>query len=63
MKTKKYIFVLKLIDSMFWTTVHMLKNMVRLTRVKLHRNDLKGNKNYFKLSRVRVTVGKITVNA
>ena len=58
----------------FWTPVHCffptseaLKTWFELSRVKLYRNDLRGNKNYselarFELSRVRVTEGKITVN-
>ena len=34
-----------------------------MARVKLYRNDLRGNKNYFELSsrKVRVIEGKITV--
>ena len=43
--------------------------MFELSRVKLYRYGLKGNRNYFEfnsgrfeLSRVRVTEGKITVN-
>ena len=51
----------------------MLITWFELSRVKLYRNELKGNKNYFELaggssyrgfelSRVRVAEGKITVN-
>ena len=49
-------------------TCHALITWFELSRVKLYRNELKGNKNYFELagdielSRVRVTEGKITVN-
>ena len=43
-----------------------LRTWFELSRVKLYRNDLRGNKNRasrrFELSRVRVTEGKITVN-
>ena len=49
----------------FFTTCHALKTWFELSRVKLYRNGLKGNKNYFdrvsgrfELSRVRVTNGK-----
>ena len=42
---------------------HVLKTWLDMSRVKLYRNDLEGNKNYwFKLSRARVTKGKVTVN-
>ena len=42
---------------------HVLKTWLEVSRVKLYRNNLEGNKNYwFKLSRARVTKGKITVN-
>ena len=47
----------------------MLKAWLELSRVHLYGNDLKGNENYFeltgsrfKLSRVRVTEGKIIVD-
>ena len=44
----------------------MLRTWFELSRVKLYRNDLRGNKNRvserFELSKVRVTEGKITVN-
>ena len=41
--------------KMFWTAVQFrivtcLKTWFELTKVKLHRNDLKGNKNYFELA-------------
>ena len=43
-----------------------LRTWFELSRVKLYRNDLRGNKNRvsgrFELSKVRVTEGKITVN-
>ena len=45
------------INSMFWTSVHgfvptchALLTWFKLSRVKLYRNDLKGNKNYFTLA-------------
>ena len=38
------------------------KTWFELSRVKLYSYCLKGNKNYFKLSRGQVTEGKITVN-
>ena len=42
---------------------HVLKTWLEVSRVKLYRNNLEGNKNYwFKLLRARVTKGKITVN-
>ena len=55
---------------MSWTLVHgffpgLLRayNMVRVIEGRiLYRNELKENKNYFELTRVRVTEGKITVN-
>ena len=54
---------------MFRTSVHVffpacqaLISWFELSRVKLYRNELKGNKNDFELSRVRVAEGKITVN-
>ena len=34
----------------FFSTYHVLKTMFELSRIKLHRNDLKGNKNYFELA-------------
>ena len=44
-------------NSIFWTVVpfffftfRMFKTWFELLRVKLYRNDLKGNKNYFKLA-------------
>ena len=39
--------------SIFFSTCHALKTRFDLSRVKLFRNDLKGNKNYgrFELSR------------
>ena len=47
------------INSMFWTAVHYFistchvrKTGFELSRVKLYRNNLKGNKNYFELSGV-----------
>ena len=41
-----------------------VKTWFELSRVMIfiYRNDLRGYKNYFELSRVRVTEGKITVN-
>ena len=70
----KHYMVVKII-SVFRTAVHFfptcqaLKAWFKLLRVNLYRNDLKGNKNYFKLtgprlelSRVRVTEGKIIVD-
>ena len=50
----------------FFPTFEGLKTWFELSRVKLYRNDLRGNKNRvserFELSKVRVTEGKITVN-
>ena len=46
----------------FFPTCHAVITWFGLSRVKLHRNELKGNENYFELSRVRVTEGKMTVN-
>ena len=46
----------------FFPTFHALITWFELSRVKLYRNELRGNKTYFELSRVRVTEGKITVN-
>ena len=34
----------------FFSTYHVLKTMFELSRIKLHRNDLKGKKNYFELA-------------
>ena len=54
--------------TVFPPDVLRLKTWFKLSRVKLYRNDLWGNKNYFwlagdsSLSRVRVTEGNITVN-
>ena len=51
-----------------FSNCHVLKMLFELLRVKLYRNDLKGKKNKllisgrYKLSRVRVTEGKITFN-
>ena len=45
------------INSIFWTSVHgffptchALITWIELSRVKLYRNELKGNKNYFELA-------------
>ena len=38
------------INSMFWTSVHVLISWFELSKVKLYRNDLKGHKNYFELA-------------
>ena len=46
----------------FFPTFLGLKTWFELSRVKLYRNDARENNNYFELSRVRVTEGKITVN-
>ena len=50
----------------FFPTFKALRTWFELSRVKLYRNDLRGNKNRvsgrFELSKVRVTEGKITVN-
>ena len=47
--------------SLLFPTNHELKTWFDLSRVKLYRNDLKGNKNYFELAReVRHIEGKIT---
>ena len=47
--------------SLLFPTNHELKTWFELSRVKLYRNDLKGNKNYFELAReVRHIEGKIT---
>ena len=35
----------------FFPTCHALKTWFELSRVKLYRNNLKGNKNYFELTR------------
>ena len=34
----------------FFRLITLLKTMFELSRIKLHRNDLKGNKNYFELA-------------
>ena len=34
----------------FFPTCHALKTWFELSRVKLYRNELKGNKNYFELA-------------
>lgn len=53
----------------FFPTCHTLITWFELSRVKLYRNELKGNKKKllqvstrFELLRVLVTEGKITVN-
>ena len=47
--------------SLLFPTNHELKTWFELSRVKLYRNDLKGNKNYFELAReVRHIEGKLT---
>ena len=38
------------------------QNMVRVIEGKIIENGLRGNENWFELSRVRVTEGKIKVN-
>ena len=55
---------------LFGLTCHFLTNMVRVIEGKIiKKNDLKGNENCFELaggsssSRVRVTEGKIAINA
>ena len=40
----------------FFPDLSLAYNMVRVIE-KLYRNDLKGNKNYFELARVRITEG------
>ena len=34
----------------FFSTCHVLISWFELSKVKLYRNDLKGNKNYFELA-------------
>ena len=53
----------------YFPTCQALKAWFKLSRVKLYRNYLKGNENYFELtgsrfelSRVRVTEGKTIVD-
>ena len=47
--------------SLHFPTNHELETWFEFSRVKLYRNDLKGNKNYFELAReVRHIEGKIT---
>ena len=56
MKTKTLLGCFE-INSMFWTSVHgffptchTLITRIELSRVKLYRNELKRNKNYFELA-------------
>ena len=41
-------------NIMFITTCYALKTWFELSRVQLYRNDLKGNKSYFELARVKL---------
>ena len=46
------------IFSIFFSTCHALKTRFELSRVKLYRNDLKGNKNYFEFNSGRFELSR-----
>ena len=46
-----------LVRGIFFPTCHALKTWFELSRVKLSRNDLRGNKNYFELAGGSLTEG------
>ena len=46
-----------LVRGNFFPTCHALKTWFELSRVKLSRNDLRGNKNYFELAGGSLTEG------
>ena len=46
------------IFSIFFSTCHALKTRFALSRVKLFRKDLKGNKNYFEFNSGRFELSR-----